>query len=140
VTSRREARRVAIDVLYQADVTTASPLAVLDDWAAAGRDVPPFARALVEGVDAHGPSIDLLLETHATGWTVARMAAVDRTILRVAVEEVRYRDDVPDAVAQCVRVRTTVEPDPAWQSAYEDIYPRFGALYPALDTVKENPA
>lgn len=99
MTSRREARRVAIDVLYQADITTASPLAVLDEWAAAGRDVPPFARALVEGVDAHGPSIDLLLETHATGWTVARMAAVDRTILRVAVEEVRYRDDVPDAVA-----------------------------------------
>jgi N utilization substance protein B len=99
VTSRREARRVAIDVLYQADVTAASPLGVLDEWAAAGRDVPPFARALVEGVDAHGPSIDLLLETHATEWTVARMAAVDRTILRVAVEEVRYRDDVPDAVA-----------------------------------------
>ena len=48
--------------------------------------------------------------------------------------------DVPDAVAQCVSVRTTVDPDPAWQSAYEDIYPRFGALYPALDTVKENPA
>jgi xylulokinase len=48
--------------------------------------------------------------------------------------------DVPDAVARCVRVRTTVDPDPVWQSAYEDIYPRFGALYPALDTVKENPA
>ena len=47
--------------------------------------------------------------------------------------------DVPDAVARCVRVRTTVDPDPAWQSAYEEIYPRFGALYPALDTVKENP-
>ena len=48
--------------------------------------------------------------------------------------------DVPDAVARCVRVRTTVEPDPAWQAAYEEIYPRFRALYPALDTVKENTA
>jgi xylulokinase len=48
--------------------------------------------------------------------------------------------DVPDAVDRCVRVRSTVEPDPVWQSAYEDIYARFGALYPALDTVKENPA
>jgi xylulokinase len=45
--------------------------------------------------------------------------------------------DVPDAVARCVRVRATVEPDPAWQAAYEDIYERFGALYPALDAVKE---
>jgi len=49
-------------------------------------------------------------------------------------------NDVPDAVARCVRVHTTVEPDPVWQSAYEDIYARFGALYPALDTVKENTA
>ena len=46
--------------------------------------------------------------------------------------------DVPDAVARCVRVRTTVEPDPAWQAAYEDTYARFRALYPALDTVKEH--
>jgi xylulokinase len=46
--------------------------------------------------------------------------------------------DVHDAVARCVSVRTTVDPDPVWQSAYEDIYARFGALYPALDTVKEN--
>jgi xylulokinase len=45
--------------------------------------------------------------------------------------------DVPDAVSRCVRVRTTVDPDPAWQSAYEGAYARFGALYPALDTVKE---
>ncbi len=48
--------------------------------------------------------------------------------------------DVPDAVARCVRVQTTVEPDPVWQSAYEDIYARFGALYPALETVKESTA
>jgi N utilization substance protein B len=40
-----------------------------------------------------------LLEEHARGWTVSRMAALDRTILRVAVEEVVYRDDVPDSVA-----------------------------------------
>ena len=45
------------------------------------------------------PPIDLLLEEHTKAWTVARMAALDRTILRVAVEEVRYRDDVPDSVA-----------------------------------------
>jgi len=48
--------------------------------------------------------------------------------------------DVPDAVDRCVSVRSTVEPDPVWQAAYEDIYARFGALYPALDTVKEKPA
>lgn len=45
--------------------------------------------------------------------------------------------DVPDAVGRCVRVRTTVDPDPAWQMVYDDTYARFRALYPALDTVKE---
>jgi xylulokinase len=45
--------------------------------------------------------------------------------------------DVHDAVARCVTVRETVEPDSAWQSAYDEIYPRFRALYPALENVKE---
>jgi len=45
--------------------------------------------------------------------------------------------DVPDAVDRCVRVRTTVDPDPAWQEVYDDTYARFRALYPALETVKE---
>ena len=45
--------------------------------------------------------------------------------------------DVHDAVARCVRVRETVEPDPAWQAAYDEAYPRFRALYPALENVKE---
>ncbi len=45
--------------------------------------------------------------------------------------------DVPEAVGRCVRVRATVEPDPAWQAIYAETYARFRALYPALDTVKE---
>jgi transcription antitermination protein NusB len=99
VTTRRDARRVAIDILYQADVTGDDATLVLESWVEAGRGVPPFAHELVVGVCEHAPAIDLLLEEHADGWTVARMAALDRTILRLAVEELRYRDDVPDAVA-----------------------------------------
>jgi len=44
--------------------------------------------------------------------------------------------DVHEAVAACVRVRETIEPDPAWQAAYEEIRPRFRALYPALDSLR----
>ncbi|HEX4942683.1 MAG TPA: transcription antitermination factor NusB, partial [Actinomycetota bacterium] len=47
----------------------------------------------------HLPEIDLLLEERTEGWTVARMAALDRTILRVAVHELRHRADVPASVA-----------------------------------------
>jgi xylulokinase len=46
--------------------------------------------------------------------------------------------DVPEAVARCVRVRSTVEPIPSWQATYDDLYPRFRALYPALDNLKEH--
>ena len=45
--------------------------------------------------------------------------------------------DVHEAVAACVSVRETVEPDPAWQKAYEDAYPRFRSLYPALRPLEE---
>ena len=87
MTTRREARRLAIDVLYQADITDRGPSDVLRGWREADREVPAFTEELVDGVGEHGPEIDLLLEEHAEGWTVSRMTALDRTILRVAVEE-----------------------------------------------------
>jgi transcription antitermination protein NusB len=99
VASRRKARRIAIDILYQADVTDAEPTDVLEDWLGADREVPAFARELVAGVEDHMPRIDLLLERRSIDWPVARMAALDRTILRVAVEEMRFREDVPAGVA-----------------------------------------
>jgi transcription antitermination protein NusB len=99
LTTRRDARRIAIDILYQADITDESPLDVMVGWEAADRSVPAFSRELVEGVVDHGPEIDLLLEEHAEGWTVARMPALDRSILRLAVEEVLHKPDVPDSVA-----------------------------------------
>jgi transcription antitermination protein NusB len=99
VTSRREARRTAIDILYQADVTAADPSLVLSEWLDAGRVVSAFTTELVEGVRDHLSEIDLLLEERTEGWTVARMAALDRTILRVAVHELQHRVDVPASVA-----------------------------------------
>ena len=99
MTGRREARRIALDVLFQADVTGEEPEDALRDWLDAEREVPPFARELIEGVAEHLPDIDLLLEEHAEDWPVKRMPALDRTILRVAVEELRFRDDAPDSVA-----------------------------------------
>jgi N utilization substance protein B len=97
--TRREARRTAIDILYQSDITGEDPLEAMEGWVGAGRAVPVFARELVDGVATFQPEIDLLLEEHAEDWTVARMATVDRTILRVAVFELRHRPDVPTSVA-----------------------------------------
>ena len=107
--SRREDRRLAIDILYQADVTDASPPDVLVAWRDAGRDVPSFTAHLVDGVSARQPDIDLLLQTHAEGWSVARMAALDRTILRVGVYELLWDDDVPTSVAISEAVEAAAE-------------------------------
>jgi transcription antitermination protein NusB len=94
---RRAARRKAIDILYQADVTERPPRTVLDDWQKAGRAVPTYTEALVTGVERNLSDIDALLAAHSEGWTVHRMAVVDRTILRVACYELRA--GVPTAVA-----------------------------------------
>jgi N utilization substance protein B len=99
VTTRREARRAALDILYQADVTDVDPTFVLEEWTSAGRPVDRFAAELVRGVEEHLPEIDLLLEEHSEGWSVARMASLDRSILRVGVFELRHRPDVPTSVA-----------------------------------------
>ena len=99
MTSRRQARRIAIDILYQSDVTGVAPTAVLGEWRQAARPVPSFSAELVEGVERDLPEVDLILEEHSEGWSVARMAALDRTILRVAVHELEHRPDVPTSVA-----------------------------------------
>ncbi len=58
-----------------------------------------YVSELVAGVESHRERIDELLGTYSMGWTLARMPAVDRAILRLACYEVLWRDDVPDAVA-----------------------------------------
>ena len=96
---RHEARRQAIDILYQADVLGELPVDVADEWEAAGKKVAPFARQLVEGVSDHLEDIDRILGEHAEDWTVARMPSLDRTILRVGCYELRFRDDIPVGAA-----------------------------------------
>ena len=99
MTWRRQARRQALDILFQADVTGRDPRSVIEEWEVVGRDVPRFARELVEGTAAHRAEIDALLGRYAEGWTVERMAALDRTILRIACFELLHRTDTPMAVA-----------------------------------------
>jgi N utilization substance protein B len=94
---RRAARRLAVDILYQADVTERPPTDVLREWRAAGRSIPPYTASLIEAVEADQEGIDRDLGSSSEGWTVPRMAAVDRTILRVACAELR--GGLPPAVA-----------------------------------------
>ena len=75
-------------------------LEMLDQRAGeASPPVPEYARELVRGVQAHREKIDELLGEYAQGWTLDRMPAVDRNLLRIGLYELLWADDVPDAVA-----------------------------------------
>ena len=101
--ARSKARKRALDVLFEADQRRLDPLALLAERLAgrAGgeRPLPEYAVQLVEGVVARQARIDELLSTYAHGWTLDRMPAVDRALLRLGAWELLYNDDVPDAVA-----------------------------------------
>lgn len=102
--SHHFARRAALDLLYQADVTGVRPSDALEGSVELGIDVPPFARELVTGVGEHLEELDRLIDGHAEDWTIERMAVVDRNVLRLACYELMYRPDVPPnaAIAEAV--------------------------------------
>ncbi len=98
--ARSKARKRALDVLFESELQGVSLGGTLgsrvDD---PGAPVNPYTVTLVEGVAEHRERIDELLETYAVGWSLDRMPVVDRNLLRLAVYEILYVDDVPDAVA-----------------------------------------
>ncbi|MCZ2807346.1 transcription antitermination factor NusB [Modestobacter sp. VKM Ac-2983] len=97
--ARTKARKRAVDVLYEADLRSSDPLTVLRDRIADGNPpVPEHAVRLVEGAVAQQARIDELIEEHASGWSLDRLPDVDRAILRMAVFELLWVEDVPDAV------------------------------------------
>ena len=79
--SRREARRAAVFVLYQWDVT-GTPLGSLYEG-----DVHEYTRRIVDAVAAHAPELDERITAAADEWTADRLGAVERNVLRVAIEE-----------------------------------------------------
>jgi N utilization substance protein B len=79
--------------LYQADVTGRPAPDLVERGAA------PFTRELVEGVESERDELDDSIARHATGWSLDRIAPLERNILRVAVHEMRHRPDVPVEVA-----------------------------------------
>lgn len=100
--ARTKARKRAVDILFEAEQRQVEPVALLADRVAEPHTeaaVPQYTVELVEGVVAHLERIDELLETYSHGWTLERMPAVDRALLRIGTWEVLFNDDVPDAVA-----------------------------------------
>ncbi len=116
---RRAARRIALDVLYEAEIRDRPPLEAFRDharqgWVVAGagdedvqadaaaqpvEDAIAYALALVEGVEEHRARLDELIAAYAESWKIDRMPLIDRNLLRIALYELLWRDDIPVAVA-----------------------------------------
>ena len=99
MSARSKARKRALDVLFESEQRSVPALDTLAGrLAVADPPVGDHTVELVQGVVANAGRIDELLSTYSQDWSLDRMPAVDRAILRLATFELLWRDDVPDAV------------------------------------------
>jgi N utilization substance protein B len=98
--ARSKARKRALDILFECELRGLPLGETLEDRVLAGDPpVNEYTVRLIHGVAEHQARIDELVSTYAQGWTIDRMPAVDRNVLRIGVLEILYVDEVPDAVA-----------------------------------------
>jgi N utilization substance protein B len=105
VSARSKARIRALDILFQSDVRDDTLAATLAAEAKRASSEPAreaswlYAREIVDGVIDNRDAIDEQITTFSKDWTLARMPAVDRAVLRIGVWEILFNDEVPAAVA-----------------------------------------
>jgi N utilization substance protein B len=102
VAARTKARKRALDLLFEAEQRGVNAADLLRERLAAPVTEAPlseFTADLVSGVVDHWAQIDELITTYSQGWTLQRMPAVDRAILRLGAYEVLFAQDVPEPVA-----------------------------------------
>jgi transcription antitermination protein NusB len=98
--ARSKARKRALDILFEAEQRGLPVLGLLAERQSFGEPpVPEYAAVLVRGVAAHQDQIDGLISQNAVDWTLERLPAVDRNVLRIGIYELLWADDVPDGVA-----------------------------------------
>ena len=96
---------MALDAIFAADMRKQNPIELLDVTAATQEDrqnqseIVGYAREIVEGITTSHADIDDRIASFSHKWSIDRMPAVDRAILRVAVWEILFNENVPDPVA-----------------------------------------
>ncbi len=98
--SRRKARELAIQILYQVDMTASSDIdhtlqSYFDNYPCKEENVKTFAESVVRGAHQNGARIDEAIANTAKNWSFSRITPVDRSILRAAVYEMLYCPDIP---------------------------------------------
>ena len=100
MSARGKARRRAVEILFEAEQRSEDVREVMERRRMhSDSQVSPYAEELVLGVTMRRGELDEYLETYSQGWTLERMPAVDRNVLRVGAWELLFNDDVPDGVA-----------------------------------------
>jgi N utilization substance protein B len=100
MSARSKARKRALDILFASEMRGESPVVALERAVSEGEGPGnAYTGDLVRGVDAHRDEIDALLRESSQEWSLERMPAVDRNVLRLGVFEMLYVDDVPSGVA-----------------------------------------
>ena len=132
--ARSKARKRALDILFEAELRGAPVLDLLAERITLGSPpVAPYAADLVRGVAVHAARIDELISQYAEGWTLDRMPAVDRNVLRIGVYELLWADDVPDAVAISEAVLLAQDLSTAASPAFVNgLLARIAKLKPSL--------
>jgi N utilization substance protein B len=116
VAARTKARSRALDILFEADQRGLNAGQLLEERLAdpeSRASNNPYTATLVRGVVSRWRDIDAALTDYSQGWTLERMPAVDRAILRVGAWEILYNDEIPDAVAisEAVNLATDLSTD-----------------------------
>ncbi|MBX6384724.1 MAG: transcription antitermination factor NusB [Microbispora sp.] len=134
MSARGKARRRALDILFEAEARQLSPLDVLAERVErADPPVNEYTSFLVEGVVRHLERIDELISTYAEGWTLERMPAVDRNVLRGGTYEMLWSEEVPEGVviSEWVHLAAELSTDESPQFV-NGLLARFKQLKPSL--------
>ena len=99
---RRKSRELALQALFQGEMAEQKGLLDFEEFCAhfqVNKKAIPYAKRLLDGVLEKSETLNQLISKYAENWRLERMSVIDRNILRLAVFEVHYQDDVPTTVA-----------------------------------------
>ena len=109
MSARRKARKRALDFLYEADIRNGNAIDLLGTRGESDLSQSDYVMELLVGVSNNKEKIDELITTYAQGWDMDRMPAIDRNILRIALFEILFKNDLDDHVAASEAVEMASE-------------------------------
>ena len=109
MSARRKARKRALDFLYEADIRSSNAIELLATREESELSERDYIMELLVGVDTNKAKIDELITTYAQGWDMDRMPAIDRNILRIALFEILFKNDLDDQIAASEAIEIATE-------------------------------